>query len=400
MSSGSTTSMSRRSNSRRAAAVALGVVLARVAAQSPLPEVDWATKVKAACESPRYAIRRAASDELGRVGDPCIAALRAYLASKGRDRVPMLLVDALARNVKAGPQTDAQLRAWADDRDFFWRAQALTGLAMRGFAEDAPRFAAGLRDPSHLFRVAAAKGAHALAKTAGKPWDAAAAVLVDPDPRARVAFALHLWEVHRDPQALPSLVAAVADDRAFLDDDWGRRQAVQVFGVLSRGAPDFGYRATESLAANEAALGKLAKYYELDPPKLLERDAIIDRGGVELRSCRHGDLFVRWTDAEVYFDLDRGRKVVLDEPAREKLAPLLEATVAVSAEPRRVVGEVICDYLQLTLREPARLWKVAPGKVEAPLAAFLQGLATELTRLEQPELAAELTARLPQFAPR
>lgn len=387
--------MSTRSNS---AAIPIAWLCAAAAtAQTEAAADEWAAKVKVACDATRYALKRAASDELGRVGDPCVDAITAYIAREGKERIPVLLVDALARNREAGPKTLALLRTWADDREFFWRAQALSGLALRGLEADAERMRKGLSDPSHLYRVAAAKGVHALAKAAGKPWDDAAALLADRDPRARASFAYYLFEAHREPRALPVLVAAVADDRAFLDDDWGRRQALQVMALLGRNAPDFGYRGTESLSTNKDAIGRLAKYYECEMPALIERELDVDLGGVELRSCTHGDLFLRWTERELHFDLDRARRVALSAPAMQRLRELCGRALADEANPRRVLGTVVCDYLQVVTREPMRMWKFAPRKISGDVSAFLRGVVTELRAAEQPALAAELEQRLPQF---
>ncbi|HLU39650.1 MAG TPA: hypothetical protein VK081_09700, partial [Planctomycetota bacterium] len=359
-------------------------------------EVDWAAKVKAAIESPRYAIQRAASQQIARAGDPAVPAIRAYVAEHGKDRIPMLLADALASGEGDGEATRALLREWADDVEFFWRAQALTGLARRKSAADGERFAAALRDPSHLYRVAGAKGVHALATASGKPWDEARAVLADPDPRARVLFALHLWTTAREPAALPVLVAAIADDRAFLDDDWGRRYAVQAVAALAKVAgTDFGYRATEPLAANAEAIARFAAWAEVEVPPLRERDAVADLGGVEIRSCRHGDLFVRWTEGEVHFGLSREHRVTLGEDAWARIDARLDALGG--GEARQVLGAVVCDFVQLTTREPVRLWKAAPGALPEPVCALLEVLAEEVAAAGKEDLAGALRTRLPQF---
>jgi len=375
-------------------------LLAGIAAQDAATQTDWGAKVKAAIENPRYAVQRAASNEIARAGDAAVEAVRAYAQAHGADALPMLLVDAIAQARSGGAATTELLRGWASDRDFNWRAQALTGLALRESAEDADLFAAALRDPSHLFRVAGAKGLFGLAKDKSRGWDEARAVLADADPRARVMFALHLWD-RRELSARAVLVEAAADDRAFLDDAFGRRFAVQAVRALASAAQtDFGWQATAALADNREAIARMAKWAEVPMPELRERDPATDLGGVEFRSCRHGDLFVCWTEDELVFDLDRGRRVALDEGAREKLAAVGAAAAKAHAQPRELFGRVVCDYVQVTLREPARVWKVAPKAVPEELRHVLEVLTDILRARGAEALVREVEARLPQFVDR
>lgn len=377
----------RSSSAGAVAFLLLGLFGTGAVAQESGGGTDWGAKVKAAIASPRYAVQRAASNEVARGGDAAVPAITAYIEAHGKDAVPMLLVDAIAQAKGGGEATAGLLRQWAIDLEFNWRAQALTGLALRASAADAELFAAALQDPSHLFRVAGAKGVHALATAGDGDWDAAKAVLADPDPRARVMFALYLWE-RRELSARVVLVQAVADDRAFLDDDWGRRHAVQALRALASAAQtDFGYKATQSLAGNRDAIAKMAAWAEIETPTLRERDAIADRGGIEFRSCRHGDLFVRWTEDEVFLDLDRGRRLPLTADVRKELDAAIEAAHTALTEPRQVFGSVVCDYVQITLRHPARLWKVAPGSLPPKLLALLATFDI-----------ADFATRLPQFA--
>lgn len=398
--------MSPRSSSGRALAVSvpisLGVLMLSLClpaqgSGSTLPENEWIAKVKNAVENPRYALRRAISAEIARAGDAAAPAVMLYQLRKGRDKIPMLLVDAIARADAGVVQTLSLLRTWADDREFFWRAQALGGLAHRARPDDAERFRAAVGDPSHLFRVAGARGLHALAKAGGEDWTEGREILADPDPRARVLLALALWDV-REPAALPVLVAALADDRAFLGDAWGRRYALQVHQALRRAAnSDFGYRPGASLADNTAAIAKVAAWAEVPMPPLLVDEGIGDRGGIEIRSCRHGDLFLRWTDAELHVGLDRSvrmpvAKSVIDYP-RTSITPVL----ADGQPERQTLGVVVCDYIQYQNLDPVRLWRMAPGSVPAVLANFCQRLVAACDAVDHGAVAAALRSRLPQF---
>ncbi len=381
--------------SRRSSSALLGAVL--VGASLAAQDVDWGAKVKNAVENPRYALRRAISNDIARAGDAAVPAIVAYAKAHGGARIPLLLVDAIARVDAGADATLALLRGWADDGRFYWRAQALGALARRALEADAGRFEAAREDPSHLFRVAGARGLHALARKAGAEWTAGREVLVDADPRARVLLALALWEA-REPAALPALVAALADDRAFLDDAWGRRYALQVHQALRRAAnTDFGYQPGATLADNAVAIAKVAAWAEVPVPPLLSDEGTGDRGGLEIRSCRHGDLFVRWTDHEVHFGLDRSLRVPLPAKARADLLEALAAVLGSSNTERETRGEVVCDYLQFQSRVPLRLWRMAPGAVTSALATWCERVATALETLDHPDAAAALRTRLPQF---
>ena len=391
--------MSPRSSSAGALAVSvlLAFCLPAQGSESTSPENEWTAKVKNAVENPRYALRRAISDDIGRAGDAAVPAIVAYQVANGSDKIPMLLVDAIARADAGSASTFSLLRTWADDREFFWRAQALGGLAHRASPDDAERFRAAVDDPSHLFRVAGARGLHALAKASAKDWTQGREVLADPDPRARVLLALALWDV-REPAALPPLVAALADDRAFLGDAWGRRYALQVHQALRRAAnTDFGSQAGASLADNTAAIATVAAWAEVPMPPLLLDAGGGDRGGIEIRSCRHGDLFLRWTDDELHVGLDRSVRIPLAKAVSDDLRVSFDAVFAVAQAERQTLGQVVCDYLQFQSLAPVRLWRMAPASVPAAVAEYCQRLVAACDAEDHGTVAAALRARLPQF---
>ena len=398
--------MSPRSSSSRPHAISVLITVSLlvpqtgVAAQegkSTPQDNEWTAKVKNAVENPRYALRRAISDDIARAGDAAVPAVLAYQVQKGRDKIPMLLVDAIARADAGGVQTLTLLRTWADDCEFFWRAQALGGLAHRASPADAERFRAAVGDPSHLFRVAGARGLHALAKAGGEDWTEGREILGDPDPRARVLLALALWEV-REPAALRPLVAALADDRAFLGDAWGRRYALQVHQALRRAAnSDFGYQPGASLADNAAAIAKVAAWAEVPLPPLLVDEGIGDRGGIEIRSCRHGDLFLRWTEDELHVGLDRSVRMKVAKSVIDYPRTSIAAVLADGQPERQTLGVVVCDYLQYQNLDPVRLWRMAPGSVPAVLANFCQRLVAACDAEDHGAVAAALRTRLPQF---
>ncbi|MGA1523067.1 MAG: hypothetical protein ACO4CZ_03780 [Planctomycetota bacterium] len=103
---------------------------ADLSAQEPVDPFDDA--VTKAVTHGRYAVRRAAAGKIARPGAEAVTALRRYVEAHGKNSLPLELVDALAQADVRGPALEALLTAWATDRRFFWRSQALGGLARRG----------------------------------------------------------------------------------------------------------------------------------------------------------------------------------------------------------------------------------------------------------------------------
>ncbi|MBK8980163.1 MAG: hypothetical protein IPM29_30040 [Planctomycetes bacterium] len=396
-----------------ALALALSLVAAPLRTEGEAPQdppqqdPDWATVVEQAVGHPRFAVRRAATGRLVAAGDAAIPALVAYQREHGRDAVPLELVDALGRATGGGPATVALLTDWAADPRFFWRSQALGGLARRAVGAAEPLFAAAVGDPSHLQRIEGVAGLLALdpaasGDPAARPGRRAAAVLLatHPDPRARLRVALLLLE-RGDPTGVPEVLATILDraGAVWLDDPFGAREAVFAVRELRRlGAGDFrgalaepgdereqgraavlGWAATQGVGGAPAAAAAVA-----------EPDWV---GGLEIRSCRLGDLFLRWTaDGTVSEGLGAGWRGTLDRAVDpERFAALRESLHAFPGT--AVHGQVICDYLRVLdpLRgEPRAHHKCAPGAVPAELQRWLRDLAGALG--DHP-----LRSRLPQF---
>jgi hypothetical protein len=143
------------------------------------------------------------------------------------------------------------------------------------------------------------------------------------------------------------------------------------------------------LEAASARLDAALSRGDFIPPPLPDDHA----GGIEIRSCRNGDLFVRWTDGgRIDFGLDATARIEL---ADATWAPL---RADLPADPEdRTLGVVVCDYLRAVSREPTLALKCAPGELPEDLARWLKALAAALEKSGGGELAAELTSRLGQF---
>jgi hypothetical protein len=334
------------------------LLLAPLAAQQATAQ-PVADDVRAACEHARYGVRVSASKKVAQAGDAAVPAIRARMQERGKNSLPLLLVDAIAGEITGAGATRALLAEWADDREFFWRSQALKGLANRKDQGSRARFEAGLADPSHLYRIQGARGLWHLGVK-----EPAAALLEDPDPRVPVAIAAFLLE-QGDERGVPVLESALVAQDEFLGDPWARRDAQMALAALRKAFPQKKLELPESR------------------PGVVDQDA----GGLEIRSCRNGDWYLRW-DARGRFTVGlRGGEGFEIEPVQVKLSGKASATF----------GDVVCDSLQFVSKDPALRWRCAPGHVPAELADFLKTLAAKLEERGAAGAARALRERLPQF---
>lgn len=370
---------------------------------------DWTKEVEKACTSPRYGLRLAASKKVAQAGDAAVTAVRAFAQQKGKDALPVALVESYADLGGNGEAVLTLLTDWAKDRDFFWRAQALRGLALRSKEPTlAPRFvpilAAHEQDPAWLVRVYARLGlALAPIGTADAVRAQAQVVRIpETDPRARTKLA-----AQRQAQGLPfspvDLLDALGDERTFLGDPWGRRRAQEGIAALKAWlGNDCGYRVDAHWADNRAAIEQLtalaaqkSKLPLAVPQRHAETDAAFAHG-IEILSCKNGDLFVRWAaDGRVLAGLDEDASVTLPETAWRTLS---DSAAALQVEPQS--GVVICDKLRISLRADRGQGVTAPGALAPALADWLKQLAAKIEEAGNPALASALSDRLQQFVAR
>lgn len=372
----------------------MALAAAALAAAAPGQDVDWAAAVEKANTHRRYALRLAAAKKIARGEDGAIAAVRAYDREHGSEVIAMPLVDAIARGPARGDEVVALLEHWAFDRDFYWRSHALHGLALRNLPQLRDRYHDGLADPSHLFRVEAAR---ALLRLGAGEREAGLRILQDEDPRARTAGAIALLELD-NAAGLPEAVHALGRTDRFLDDPWGerwsRRAAKALVGYANRQGVegDFGLREDpEQARAALASWARVASGAKIDSATAPEQ-AIDAAGGLEIRSCRNGDLFCRWSeDGQLLFGLEGGSLLRLDGDTWEELRAGLEGG-------RGRDGRVICDFLRIQHPDEYDR-KVAPGALPAGMHRWLEALADALEAGRNEQEAAALRGRLAQFAP-
>jgi hypothetical protein len=385
---------------------------------------DWARHVDNACSSPRYGIRLAAARKVGGGGDAAVPAVRAWAEKHGKNALASSLVDAIA---DAEPKAFTEqgltavmllLEEWALDRDFYWRSAAMRGIALR-MPELCSHYEYGsLHDPDHrvhfrtlftnyhddpawLMRTHARLGS-ALLTRFGIDVERAVS-MPESDPRARVRLTTLLLRQGATPPLQP-LFDALADDRTFHDVPWGKRLGLEAhkalkdwlgdaFPPLPEGdSPDARRAAIEALLA--AARGKSGQ--ELRAPEPKTDPAVTFVGGIELLSCKSGDVFVQWTaDGAVFGGIDAGERIALPVSTWEPLQQE-RAALDLSGDP----GVVVCDSMRLFWTQPATDAKVAPAHLPAAAAEWLTHLARSVEEAGATRLGQDLRTGLPQFAAR
>lgn len=364
---------------------------------------EWEAHVEKACTAPRFMLRVAAARKVAGGGDAAVPAVRAWELQHARNRLPSLLVDAIADADRAvhGDAVLALLRDWADDGDFYWRSSAMRGLALRAPALDAERqrdlaarFANGHDDAAWLFRTHARFGSALLG-------DAAVLTLPEPDPRARVRFAALLLAAGIVPPLQP-LLDALDDERSFLGDPWGKRLGVEANKALKEWLGDAypadavaGDDRTAAIAAIRAAAAAKSGQELVVPTPRRDPDVAF-AGGIEVLSCKHGDHFVRWTaDGVVFGGLEATPRVPIPDAAWRELEQQRGALTLDAA-----LGEVICDSMRLFWTAPDVHAKVAPHSLPAAATNWLEHLARRVEEAGGSELGRDLRVALGQFAAR
>jgi hypothetical protein len=366
---------------------------------------DWRKEVERACTSKRYGLRLAAARKVAEAGAAAVPAIREWADEHGRNELPAALVDAVAGQTHVEAEVVQLLTEWANDRDFYWRAQAMRGLALR-----APRLrdaATDLRgqferfrgDPAWLMRTHARFGLALLGGTA--VWADA-----ENDPRARVRLCALLLETPPAGGTVPPLQPlfdALADERTFLGDPWGRRMANEAHKALKAWLGD-----THPLAEGgsfddeQSAIELLLKItrdqsgQDLATPAPRRDPETPFAGGIEILSCKNGDVFAQWTaDGEVAAGLDANVRIRLPAEVAKALAE-----ERADSSPAGDLGVVICDSMRLLWNEPEVHVRTAPDHLPPATAAWLADFAKAVEDAGNADLARQLRGALGQFAAR
>lgn len=361
---------------------------------------DWTKAVELACTSPRYSLRLAAARKVAAAGELSVPAVRAFAQARGLNTLPAALVNAFADDAPADAPTLQLLVDWANERDFYWRAAALRGLALRlgqaGERRDELRnlCTSYHDDPAWLMRT------HARLGTALSDDDSVLQ-LPETDPRARALLPMLLLQRGKVPPLQP-LLDALADERTFQEVPWGAQMATEVHKTLKAWLGEAhplagGGSFADTAAALSAMLAACEKKsgQDLTLPTV-RKDTSTFAGGIEMLSCKHGDQFVQWTaDGVVHLGVDAAVQVRVPAPSWDAVTK--ERTQLAIPE---TMGAVVCDSLRLRWAEPAVHAKAAPASLPAPVADWLKRLAQAIEEAGEPRLAAALRGGIEQFATR
>lgn len=388
-------------------------------AQDPAA-TDWPKEVERACTSPRYGLRLAAARKVAGGGGAAVPAIRGFAEQRGINTLPAALVDAIADDANLDAPVLELLQQWVALRDFYWRAAAMRGLALRGpmlppaaATTMRPLFAAHHADPAWLMRTHARFGSVLLG-------DETALSLPEEDPRARARLSMLLLQqgtLFSSYEASPStspppprqvpplqpLLDALADERTFQGDPWGQRMAGDAHKALKSWLGDAhplanGGSFPDVAAGLRAVLDACQKKsgQELRLPTSRTDADIVFAGGIEMLSCQHGDQFVQWTaDGRIHAGIDAHHAVAI--PASRWDALWRDHT---TLGLRENLGVVICDSMRVRWLDPETHIKIAPSTLPNDATNWLKQLAAAIEEAGDPRLAANLRSGLEQFAAR
>ena len=266
------------------------------------------------------------------------------------------------------PALRAKLWAAVDDPDFPWRPNALRSLAVRIGEDELPRFVTLLDDPIAQVRAAAITGIQNLGAREAKP--ALRTRLADENDvvRRSAADTLYRWG---DKKALWYLFEELRRDDAFFDRPTGREARYQTYGLISRHIEDMAnYDAGKPPEENKVVLAVLeTKVKELAGPRPelpATAQAITtklgERMGVEVRSCRRGEFYLRWTpDDRLLVGL--GSPAVLQLPEGTFAALQAKGAKRSAEVSERMVGKPGCDLEMFHWRpvDFTTMWIVSKG---------------------------------------
>ncbi len=355
---------------------------------------DWQSMLDKAHKHRRIMLRRAAANKLAKGRDAAVPSILAYAKQHGRNVLCQELLEAYGKTADLGPQCLDMLADLASDREFYWRSQALRAVANNAQARHRPLFLQQWADPAHLSRIQAGRGLLLL----GQDPDKVQALLQDPDPRVRLRMAKAM-AVQGQKEGFPTLILALRQQGQFFDYPWALSLETEAFRCLKKLAgKDFGYQIGAGPQANQAAILAMEAYARQGKPALYtplpvaEPLALTYTGGLEIRSCALGDLFLAWTGkGELVWGLQPQQRILLPTPIWQGISG--QALVA----GEKVHGKVVCDYLRFRHQDSGVDQKSVPQHLPEEIASWLKTLAAGLEKWNRPEDAQQILSRLQQF---
>lgn len=344
----------------------------------------------------RPIVRPQAARRLLEIPNEAIQALLAACGENGEG------VAALGKDLVAvlGEFDDRQLRAYLwtsiQERDFPWRPSAARSLAKTALASEAESFDALLQDPIGKVRVAAIDALRALDRRTSEPRLQAA--LADPNDkvRRRAAALLADWG---DPCALYWLVEDLGREDRFFALRTGKLARYEAFSLLKErlaSTHDYSTRKSPTDPANVAAVQAIRAEIQILCETTPDLPAVALAGkssagnvlGLELRSCRRGEFFLRWNIEDVLL-VGTGNSARIALPAGSVKKLLAAATKLFTSLDGQFWGEPGCDIEQFHFQPDAetrpRAFRVNKG----------QTAVKDLRPKALSELAALLCASIP-----
>lgn len=347
----------------------------------------------------RVSVRPQAAQRLVRLGAPAAKRLREACGEDGRDlaRLGQYLVEVL------GELGDPTLRAWLwrdlADRDFPWRGPASRTLAATATADELGPFRECLGDYLGQVREAAIGALERLDDRAS--LELVRPLLEDQNDRVRRAAAA-LLDRWGEPWALAWLVEDLRRGDRFFGMPLGEQARFDAIRVLAeRLGSDHGYRAElgPDDPGNRRAIEELAEVVKrrakgvtVELPDLAravgewEGDVL----GLELRSCRRGEYYLRWNEKDLLYvgtgnavaiELEKGTVARLRRLVRERAAVLGDerywGAPGCDLEQLHVIDEKGEDQSFLVSKGPDPVSDLRPGPLDEVVRLLLETLPDE-----------------------
>ncbi|MDA1266834.1 MAG: HEAT repeat domain-containing protein [Planctomycetota bacterium] len=294
-----------------------------------------------------------------------------------------------------GEFEDERLRAklWSavDDPEFPWRPYAARGLATATTAAELERFRPLLEDHIAPVRSAAITAIHTLEARQEVP--ALRRLLADEVDfvRRSAADLLYRWG---EKDALWYLFEELHRDDRFFDRPTGREARYQTYNLISRHLDDLAnFDAGKSPEQNRVVLAVLAtkvtKLAGARPELAVTAHATVqdysELIGLEVRSCRRGEHYLRWTSDDRLL-VGLGSPALVSLPAGTVEALIDSGNKRTSEVEPGMVGSPGCDLEMLHWRhvDATQMWIISKGpeSVEdlrpAPLDVFYADLIATL----------------------
>ncbi len=353
----------------------------------------------------RISVRPQAAKRLVKMGDAARARIQEACGENGAQLAELgpYLVEVLA------DFGDSELRGYLwqglRDLDFPWRGPAARSLGQAPLEAEVAQLLALNNDRLDQVRLAAIESLDRMPPAALEALQTQSREALlrlvhrDPSDRVRRAAALRL-DLEGEHGYLLWLVEDLRRTDTYFRLPLGEQARFAANRALKkRLGQDFGFRAEDppTSESNAQAIAQIqaAVLARVKGPAPQVPDALRaaqktegDLIGLELRSCRVGEFFLRWNRADVlYIGTGKGLAVPLIPGTVERLDGALKALVA-SLGKERYWGEVGCDLEQLRLVNDA-------GSVDAFLISKGQASVPDLRPAALDRAVALLVASIP-----